>query len=143
MVSPGSSRRILYIWLFEGLLKGADFMNTEFLDIFITRWQKYFPGANLPICYFYTNEVREEDLKETEIVDRCLIGNLNRVQDGFPFVYDAQTPGCSGGKRYTGFSKELPPNFEYLLSCGIPGELEGERYKKSPELVTEYLKFPP
>ncbi len=32
------------------------------------------------------------------------------------------------------------PNFEYFLSYGIPGKLEGERYKKSPELVTEHMK---
>lgn len=32
------------------------------------------------------------------------------------------------------------PNFEYFLSCGIPGKLEGERYKKSPEMVQEYMK---
>jgi len=30
------------------------------------------------------------------------------------------------------------PHFEYFLSCGIPGKLEGERYKKSPELVKEF-----
>jgi hypothetical protein len=32
------------------------------------------------------------------------------------------------------------PNFEYFLSCGIPGEVEGERYKKSPEMVEEVMK---
>jgi len=32
------------------------------------------------------------------------------------------------------------PNFEYFLSCGIPGKLEGERYKKSPEMVMEIMK---
>ena len=35
------------------------------------------------------------------------------------------------------------PNFEYFLSCGIPGELEGERYKKSPEIVLEFMKKAP
>jgi hypothetical protein len=35
------------------------------------------------------------------------------------------------------------PNFEYFLSCGIPGKLEGERYKKSPELVKEAMKKAP
>lgn len=32
------------------------------------------------------------------------------------------------------------PDFEYFLSCGIPGKMEGERYKKSPELVKEIVK---
>jgi len=35
------------------------------------------------------------------------------------------------------------PNFEYFLSCGIPGKLEGERYKKSPELVREVVASSP
>jgi len=47
---------------------------------------------------------------------------------------------CGGGKRYLGFTQSLRPRFEYFLSCGIPGEMEGERYKKSPELVIEQLK---
>jgi hypothetical protein len=115
-------------------------MDTAF---FITRWEKYFAGADLPICYFYTDQVQEKDLKETVNSDRCLIGNLKRVLDGYPFVYDVHTPGCSGGKRYSGFSTKLRPKFEYFLSCGIPGELEGERYKESPQLVEEYLKSHP
>jgi uncharacterized protein (DUF169 family) len=118
-------------------------MNAAFSQLFILRWKEYFAGADLPICYFYTDQVREEDLKETANLERCLIGNLKRVQDGYSFVYDAHTPGCSGGKRYSGFSENLRPKFEYFLSCGIPGELEGERYKKSPQLVEEYLKNHP
>ena len=35
------------------------------------------------------------------------------------------------------------PEFEYFLSYGIPGKLEGERYKKSPELVREVMKKQP
>ena len=35
------------------------------------------------------------------------------------------------------------PNFEYFLSRGIPGTLEGEWYKKSPELVKEFEKRKP
>jgi hypothetical protein len=118
-------------------------MDAAFSKLFIPRWKKYFPGADLPICYFYTDQVQEEDLQETVNLDRCLIGNLRRVQDGYSFVYDAHSPGCSGGKRYSGFSNKLRPKFEYFLSCGIPGEIEGERYKKSPQLVEAYLKNHP
>jgi hypothetical protein len=118
-------------------------MDTAFLEYFTARWKKYFSAVDLPICYFFTDQVSDEDMHETINVERCLIGNLKRVQEGFPFVYDANTPGCSGGKRYSGFSKELRPNFEYFLSCGIPGELEGERYKQSPGLVEQYLKNHP
>lgn len=104
-------------------------MDASFVKLFIFRWKQYFTGVDLPIAYFYTDQAREEDLKETVNLERCLIGNLKRVRDGYSFVYDANTPGCTGGKRYSGFSNTLHPKFEYFLSCGIPGELEGERYK--------------
>jgi hypothetical protein len=118
-------------------------MASAFYEFFITRWNRYFPGAGLPICCFYSNRLPEEDRNVAVPPERCLIGNLKRVQEEYPFVYDAHTPGCSGGKRYSGFSSKLRPKFEYFLSCGIPGELEGERYKKSPQLVEEYLKNHP
>jgi hypothetical protein len=118
-------------------------MDTAFLEFFLSRWKKYFAGSDLPICYFYTDQAQEADLQATVNLDRCLIGNLPRVQEGYSFVYDLHSPGCSGGKRYSGFSNRLRPNFEYFLSCGIPGELEGERYKKSPQLVEQYLKSHP
>ena len=57
--------------------------------------------------------------------------------------FDVNSVGCFGGKRYLGFSAEIMPQFEYFLSCGIPGELEGERYKKSPDLVKEVMKNTP
>jgi len=39
--------------------------------------------------------------------------------------------------------QEVMPNFEYFLSYGIPEKLEGERYKKTPELVKEIMKKAP
>lgn len=118
-------------------------MDPAFSDLFLSRWQTYFADADLPICFYYTDQPSEADLRETLNADRCLIGNLKRVREGYSFVYDRHTPGCSGGKRYTGFTQTLRPNFEYFLSCGIPGELEGERYKQTPELVQAYLQNHP
>ena len=65
------------------------------------------------------------------------------MRQGHTFVYGADSPGCLGWKRYTGFSQSLRPKFEFFLSCGIPGEIEGERYKKSPDLVNGYLESHP
>lgn len=70
---------------------------------------------------------------------RCLICNLNRVRQGHGFVYSSGSTGCLGGKRYTGFPRTLRPNFEYFLSCGLPGKMEGERYKESPELARVFF----
>jgi hypothetical protein len=114
-------------------------MDKRFSEHFINQWRKYFNNAELPIGFFYTNQPRQEDVSATLNETSCLIGNLKRVRMGVPLVYDSHTPGCAGGKRYTGFTQSLRPNFEYFLSCGIPGELEGERYKCTPELVERYL----
>lgn len=62
------------------------------------------------------------------------------VRNGRSLCYSAGAIGCAGGKRYTGFSNELSPKFEYFLSCGIEGEMEGERYIKTPEMVNEIMK---
>ncbi len=119
-------------------------MDKNMSQHFIAQWSKYFPTAELPIAYFYTANPQPDDLNASQNDNRCLIGNLPRVRQGFPFVYDAHTPGCSGGKRYSGFSQTLRPKFEYFLSCGIPDELEGERYKHNPALVKQYmLQHPP
>lgn len=31
-----------------------------------------------------------------------------------------------------GFSQTIMPGFEHFPSCGIPGKLKGEHYKKGP-----------
>ncbi|MCX7833949.1 MAG: DUF169 domain-containing protein, partial [Ignavibacteria bacterium] len=69
----------------------------------------------------------------------CLIGELAKVRNGKSIAFTGETIGCAGGRRYSGFSKKLMPDFRYFLSCGIPGKLEGERYKKTPEIVDRLL----
>ena len=49
-------------------------MDTQFSEYFITRWKKYFGSVDLPVCYFYTDQVSEEDRKESNVENRCLIG---------------------------------------------------------------------
>ena len=73
-------------------------------------------------------------------VARCVIGALVEVRNGRSFSLNADSIECLGGRRYLGFAESIRPDFEYFLSCGIPGKIEGERYKKSPELVKEIMK---
>ncbi|HEX2869212.1 MAG TPA: DUF169 domain-containing protein [Ignavibacteriales bacterium] len=118
-------------------------MDLNFKDHFINQWERYFLKADLPVTFYYTDEVTDKDLEESRNESRCLIGNLIRVRRGYTFVYTHSSPGCLGGKRYTGFSQKLRKDFEYFLSCGIEGKLQGERYKKSPGLVEAMLKTQP
>ncbi len=118
-------------------------MPDQFKHIFADKWRSYFGRAEWPLAFYYTDKPAPEDLEESHHITRCLIGNLNRVRQGFTYVYNVDTPGCTGGKRYTGLTNNMRPDIEFFLSCGIPGKVEGERYKKTPELVRAHLEKHP
>ncbi|MFA4043324.1 MAG: hypothetical protein HZRFUVUK_000089 [Candidatus Fervidibacterota bacterium] len=114
-------------------------MDTSIKVKFIKLWDR-FVGAELPVAFFYTDDESYAPFKPSEIT-HCLIAYLNLALNGETVCLDAEAIGCAGGRRYLGFSQELPSGFEYFLSHGIPGKLEGERYKKNPQLVRELIKF--
>ena len=58
-----------------------------------------------------------------------------KVHKGQSSAFNADNIDCGGGKRFCGFSTELRPGFEFFLSYGISGKMEGERYKNNPETV--------
>ncbi|MDH7594151.1 MAG: DUF169 domain-containing protein [Methanomicrobiales archaeon] len=68
---------------------------------------------------------------------RCIVCDLARVRRGKSLAFDGDSISCSGAKYYMGYTRERRPEFRYFLSCGKPGEVEGERYKRSPEIVDE------
>ena len=115
-------------------------METKAKDRFMKLWGKFFNEAPLPITFYYTDKPVKADTVELGKTPRCIIGSLVVAQKGQNLAFNAESVGCPGGKRYLGFSDKLMPNFEYFLSCGIEGKMEGERYKKSPEMVKEYME---
>jgi hypothetical protein len=116
-------------------------MDAEFKERFLQSWTKYFPGAELPIGFYYSNSAEIKFMVKPPKGHRCIIADIAKVRKGKTVCFDNNVIGCGGGKRYLGFERKLAPNFEYFLSYGIPGKLEGERYKKSPELVKEHMKY--
>jgi Uncharacterised ArCR, COG2043 len=58
------------------------------------------------------------------------------VKRGKPKCFSKETLGC--GKRFLGLDNTLRPHFNEFLSCGIPGQLEGERYKQTPASIVQY-----
>ncbi len=115
-------------------------MDIKIKEKFNTLWKKYFYNSELPVIFYYTNEKGHAELVKPGSVSRCIIGALSNVRKGSSLCFNIESVGCFGGKRYLGFTEKIMPNFEYFLSCGIPGELEGERYKKSPQIVSELMK---
>jgi len=116
-------------------------MDKAVKERFLKYWNEYFDEAELPLAAYYTDidAITENDPSAS----RCLVADLNKVRNGTPLRFGSASIGCPGGQRYSGFSETIDEGFEYYLSYGIPGKLEGERYKKSPELVREMLRESP
>jgi len=118
-------------------------MDTKINEKFLGLWEKYFDGAELPMVFYYTDEAREVEVVKPCSGHKCIFADLSKVRAGKSLCFGAESIGCFGGKRYLGFTDEVMPDFEYFLSYGIPGKLEGERYKKTPKLVKEIMERMP
>jgi len=116
-------------------------MDVKLRDDFIAKWKKYFKKAELPIVFQYCDMPGRATVpKLGKVIHRCVVADIMGVRKGKRLALDNDAIGCAGGRRYLGFDQTLRPGFEYFLSCGIEGKMEGERYKKSPEIVRELLK---
>ncbi len=118
-------------------------METGLKSKFSAMWAKYFPGAELPFAFYYSDSESKAETVKPGSIPRCIIAALREVRQGRSLAFDVDSIGCAGGKRYAGFAREIRPEFEYFLSCGIPGKMEGERYKKTPELVRQSMEYAP
>lgn len=106
-------------------------------------YEKFFERLGLkehPLGVFYSDEEPGNGNRPKEKGHVCMIGLLNRARHHGETVYfDEDHVGCDGGAYYLGFRPMPRPKIEYFLSCGIPGEMEGERYIKTPEIAREYF----
>ena len=117
-------------------------MRSGFRDEFMSKWNRYFGDSELPIAIYYSDDCEPTSGRGGSSGHSCVIEELSEVRDGKTLTFNARNLGCGGARRYLGFSPEVDiENFGYFLSYGIPGKVEGERYKKSPELVKESLKL--
>ncbi len=93
-----------------------------------------------PLAFFYNDREPAGGITPQAAGHACMIGLLNQARHHEKTVYfDADHSGCFGGAYYMGLRPMTRPKIEYFLSCGIPGEMEGERYIKTPELAREYF----
>ena len=115
-------------------------MDTNLKERFLQLWEKYFGSSELPITFYYHKEPQNARIVTKAKGRSCLICELAKVRNGESLAYDADAIACGGAKRYLGYSDTIRHNFEYFLSCGIPGKMEGERYIRTPEMVLELQK---
>jgi uncharacterized protein (DUF169 family) len=133
MLSPGTIRYALYI---HPAQENPN-MDTGIRDRFVALWQTYCPGAELPITFEVGKDSKTTEKAKTPNGWRCFVCELARVRKGTSLVFDRTSVTCSGGLFYLGYDTQRSENFRYFLSSGKPGVVEGERYKKSPEIVDE------
>jgi uncharacterized protein (DUF169 family) len=118
-------------------------MDLKFKERFAELWKRYFGDVELPIVFYYADEAESAEVVKPGSVPRCVIAALSLVRNGRALCFESASIGCFGGRRYLGFAEKVRDDFEYFLSCGIPGKVEGERYKKTPEIVAAAVRNAP
>jgi uncharacterized protein (DUF169 family) len=95
------------------------------------KYEKFHSSLGLkapPLVAFYSDDKPAAGLSPIEKGHACMFALLKRArQQGETVYFDAEHVGCFGGGYYMGFQVTPMPKIEYFLSCGIPGEMEGER----------------
>ncbi len=100
------------------------------VSVFIENIQKAFgENVQLPFAFWYSDEPINDDWQK---INGCFFKEFERLLSGEPISLSADRIGCMGGKFYTGFS---PMNEKMPVFVSSK-----ERYKKSPELVLDFVE---
>ena len=110
-------------------------MDAEIIPEFSRMWENYFPGEPFPVTFEISPDRRGMEEPLPSGTQRCFVCDLTKVRNGTDLAFSESTISCRGGLRYCGYVQEPFPYFRFFLSYGLEGKVEGERYKKSPELV--------
>ena len=97
---------------------------------FLDRWTKYFPGAELPLAFYYTDDPGEVELFRTAD-SHCVIEDIYSVRQGRSLSFDTKSVTCFGGKRYLGFSTALMPT-RILPLLQYRGNWKGRDTRRRP-----------
>jgi hypothetical protein len=110
-----------------------------------------------PMGIFYTDQRPPDDVfspKESDLPTReketrneidwqgvfdnfsCVIGHIWRARrKQTAAVFDAARFGCAGGAFWLGFMKPQTETIIHYVSSGIPGQMKGEHYCESPDVL--------
>lgn len=76
----------------------------------------------------------------------CVIGHIWRARKKkVPACFDSNHFGCPGGSFFLGFMKPQTETIIHYVSTGFPGQMEGELYCDSPDVlrgIFEYIDPP-
>ena len=93
--------------------------------------------SDSPIGFYYTDTEPLGAVYPKKKGRVCIYPFLNQARRGKTVYFSKEWRVCRGGAFYLGYKKALMKGIGCFLSNGIPGRLEGERFKKTPELGDE------
>jgi uncharacterized protein (DUF169 family) len=105
------------------------------------RLAEMIPLRTPPLAFFYVDRVPEATKLPTG-ARTCVVAMLAHARRGATVAVARDNFGCGGGGYYLGFCSARPEIAEFV-STGIPGKMEGEHYKQSPDLVRAYQAHNP
>ena len=107
-------------------------MDTAIRDRFTILWQKYCPGAELPITFEIGEGDGTAERAKTPDGWRCIICDLARVRKGTSLVFDRTSVTCSGGLFYMGFETQRNENFRVFPLFRKTRGSRGRALQKDP-----------
>lgn len=96
--------------------------------IFTANFKKAFGNIELPIVFWYSSD----PASNPEKTHGCFIKSLKQAREGQVMSLNAESISCPGGRVYACFT-DAPPFIPEFVS-------HKERYKKTPEMVTEFIE---
>ena len=116
-------------------------MNLDIKKDFIEKWGKYFPGNELPIGCFYSDDLHGAEFPNAPKPNKhgitCIFGQLAPVRKGKAHAFNQDNLGCWGSKGLLGFmpAEADDQTIDFLVNV--------EKYKKSPAHVKAMFKNSP
>lgn len=108
---------------------------------FIDKWSRYFPGGELPIACFYSDDLSGAVFPEAPTPGKygltCIFCQLAPVRRGEARAFNQDNLGCWGSKGLLGF---IPAEADERT---IDFMVNAERYKKGPEHVKAMFENSP
>ncbi len=111
-------------------------MNPEFKASFQKKWNEYFPGVDLPIISYYSNDLKEADFPDQPKPNKkgytCIFSQLATVRRGRARAFNQDNLGCWGARVTLGFGQEISQaEKDYTLDFLV----NVERFRKSEEIA--------
>ena len=134
----------------EGIIINSDEFKNDlkvFLDVLGLEEEPmglYFTNKK-PVKGFYPKRQTAADQQTSSSSEiswiSCVLSKVRRARmEKSAAYFDNEHYGCLGGAFFMGFKKSYEEFEPFLLSTGIPGNLEGERYVKTPEVGQRFYE---